>query len=97
MFDCDEVKKYVTIGNIYRPPRNNTENYEGFNEDLENVFLELNRTKDIALMGDFNIDLLNINDKTYVKEFFETMSSSGIMPKIIFPTRVNDTTAVFDR
>lgn len=93
VFDCDEIKKHVIIGNIYRPPRNNAENYEGFNEDLEKVFLEFNRTKDIALMGDFNIDLLKINERTYVKEFFETMTSSGFMPKITFPTRVTDTTA----
>ena len=35
MFDCDEVKKHVIIDNIYRPPRNNAENYAGFTEPSE--------------------------------------------------------------
>lgn len=91
--DVDKSRKTLIIGNIYRPPRNNVDNYKYFTEDLEKNLQELNRSKDIVLMGDFNIDLLKINEKSYAKEFFETMTSNSLFPKITFPTRVTDSTA----
>ena len=85
--------KRLVIGNIYRPPRNSAENYRLFNLDLDRIFVTLNRTTDFVLVGDFNIDLLKINEKNFVKDFFDNMISNGFIPKITFPTRTTDTSA----
>ena len=37
--------------------------------------------------GDFNINLLKIDEKTTYKKFYELMSSYGLLPQILNPTR----------
>jgi len=42
----------------------------------------------VVVTGDFNIDLLKLNDRAIVHEYFETFLSNGFIPKITFPTRL---------
>ena len=44
--------------------------------------------KNIFLAGDFNIDLLNL-ENAETSDFFESMMSSQLMPSIILPTKIN--------
>ena len=90
-FSIDNNRKKVVIGNIYRPPRNIAENYTTFNNDMDELLTSMQRTRDIILVGDFNIDLLKLHQKQYVKEFFDTMTANGLLPKITLPTRLTDT------
>ena len=53
----------MVIGNIYRPPQGNIDNFTQVLEDTLNS-IDLNRTE-LYLMGDFNIDML---DKNFDKE-----------------------------
>ena len=46
----------------------------------------LNRSSFIC--GDFNINLLDINSKEHVNEYFESICSRGFFPKITLPTRI---------
>ena len=90
-FEIGYINRKVIIGNIYRPPRDNADNYNTFFNDLDELFTSLRRTSDIVLVGDFNIDLLKINVKSYAKDFFDIIMTNGFLPKITMPTRLTDT------
>ena len=84
-----QFKKTLILGNIYRPPRDNMENYENFINEIEQILHRFQScNKDIAITGDFNIDLLKIKDRPIFNNFFETILSNGFIPKITFPTRI---------
>ena len=46
--------------------------------------------KEIYICGDFNIDLLKIDDINSYLEFYNLLSSYSLLPLIIHPTRVVD-------
>ena len=48
------------------------------------------KKKEIYVCGDFNIDLLKLNEEGKNLEFFGNMTGHGLMPFIIQPTRVVD-------
>jgi len=80
--------KKVVVGTIYRPPRDNVENYRQFIEDLEELLSNFQRLNcEVILSGDFNIDLLKLHDRSVIHEYFETCVSNGFIPKITMPTR----------
>ena len=45
---------------------------------------------DIVLSGDYNTDLLKLNDNTNVSDFFDTITSLTSYPIITLPTRFSD-------
>ena len=82
----------LIVGCIYRPP--STDIY-AFNERLIEM---LNRTclcsnKEVVIMGDFNLDLLEHRTLKPSATFLNTMLSFGLLPTITRPSRVTDTTA----
>ena len=44
------------------------------------------------ICGDYNIDLLQIENSNKVNLFYQNMSMSGFFPKITLPTRLSETT-----
>ena len=48
--------------------------------------------KEVIITGDFNINLLKINEKEIFCEFLKSLISHGYFPKITFPTRFSRTT-----
>ena len=81
----------LSIGNIYRPPRDLNRNYKQFIEELMPILsLYEKDNSEMVLAGDFNINLLKINDREVFGEFFETLISSSFYPKITFPTRFSN-------
>ena len=46
--------------------------------------------KEIYICGDFNIDLLKIENNQNYQQFYNLLWSFGFLPKIIQPTRVTD-------
>ena len=92
--DSHPHSKKLVIGNIYRPPRDNLENYKTFIKNMDEILIDLQqRNSEVVISGDFNIDLLRINSKTIVHEYFETFISNGFLPKISLPTRLTETSA----
>jgi len=94
-FECITLKvssskdKFI-ISNIYRPPR---DNLNVFNTELE-MLLELTKHQDnIALVGDFNINLLSINSSHASQAFLDLTLSYGLCPMITLPSRVAPTAA----
>ena len=81
-------KEFIT-GTIYRHPNGNVKH---FIESIEHIFSNMNDNAFYIIAGDFNINLLNINDENttkYVNGFLE----ANFIPCINLPTRFCDTTA----
>ena len=84
-------KKNSTIGVIYRPP--NTD-MSIFNQQLLNILSSLKtENKIVYLMGDFNINLLNIDKHLPSSEFLENLFSYNFYPLINKPSRVSKSSA----
>ena len=78
----------VILGNVYRPPRDHVANYNSFTMDLERTLSSFQNSTKVAILGDFNIDLMKLNEKEYVNFFFDSVMSKGYLPKITLPTRI---------
>ena len=65
-------------------------NVNQFNDDLLVNLLEKLEQKTCFLMGEFNINLLNIDTKPGVPNFYNHMSSYFFTPYILQPTRITD-------
>lgn len=78
----------LTVGNIYRPPRDLIENYTSFTKELEQQLLAFNGN--VLIGGDFNLDLLKIHERQIFNDYFDTVLSCGYIPKITLPTRITN-------
>ena len=84
------LSKDIIIGNIYRPPRDFNENYKQFVSEFTPIISSFDRTNShVIIAGDFNINLLKINEKEVFAEFFYTLISYSFYPHIILPTRLS--------
>ena len=69
-------------------------NYEKVVEDLSAVLSVIKRESKLCyILGDFNINLLNIDSHLATAEFLETMYAFSYLPLITKPTRVTDHSA----
>ena len=50
----------------------------------------------MIVVGDFNLDLLNLNSKVMIASYFDTMMSFGFIPSITLPTRVQSAATLID-
>ena len=86
----DKSKSKIIVGNVYKPPRNNNnyENIQNFISEFEPVINNLNNSKvEYLIGGDWNINLLKINEQPAFSDFLDLMLNKGLCPKITFPTR----------
>ena len=91
MFENSCVKNLL-LGNIYRPPHDNNANYQQFIHELTPLITTLgNHHSDVIIAGDYNIDVLKINDKPMFSDYFDAITSLSFFPKITLPTRFADT------
>ena len=85
------MTKTIILGNVYRPPKDINENYQTCIDEFANKLVYLNNNRnEVIIAGDYNIDLLKINDKPILSEYFDTITSHGFFPKITLPTRLSD-------
>ena len=90
----ESIKKYVNIGNVYRPPRNTNFFYQKFISEIKNcLYFFGNNNQETLITGDFNINLLRVNEKRIFSEFYDTLASFSYLPLITLPTRISDTSA----
>ena len=90
------LPQMITIGNIYQPSRPLNENYNEFlNEFTTFISSMQNRQKNnLILAGDYNINMLKINEQEHCSRFFDMLTSFSLFPQITLPTRFttcNDT------
>ena len=63
----------------------------GFQQYMDNTHQKINlENKEIYLAGDFNTDFLKIDTNNSYQEFYNSITSSGFLPRIIQPTRVTE-------
>ena len=86
--DKDAVNKpnNIIVGVLYRPP--NTD-IELFNDHISQVLASIKgENKILYLLGDYNIDLLNIDRQSASQDSFDIMCAHSLYPSISKPTRV---------
>ena len=83
--------KFV-IGVVYRPPNSDV---HAFNECLGEKLMSLkqNSSVPVYILGDYNLDLLKLNEHGPTADHLDIMFSSNLMPLINKPTRVTEATA----
>ena len=84
------LDRKITIGNVYRPSRSNDNNtvIEQFNNEFLSLLTKIKRNhKNCVLVGDFNIDLIQINQRDKFGDFLDIMITNGFYPQISMPTR----------
>ena len=79
--ELTNTEKPITVGVIYRPPSGSVDT---FNSELKNIINYLN-TKNAYIMGDYNINLHNMQD-TASQEYEELILSQGLFPLISIAT-----------
>jgi hypothetical protein len=83
-----KIKKELFWVIFIAPPREISENYRIFNEEIQQILSQYSNTNaEFILTGDFNIDLLKMHQKENVNDFMEMLLSHGMLPKITLPTR----------
>lgn len=81
----DNLNKSIILGNFYRPPR---DTLDIFHDDFSTLIPSIKRNgSELMLAGDYNIDLLQIDKKEFVNNFFATLVTNNCYPKITMPTR----------
>ena len=82
----ENKEKNLVVGCIYKHPDMDVSD---FNEDLYKLLEKLSlEKKKVVLMGDFNIDLLKLDLHDESSAFFEIISSFGLLPTILRPSRI---------
>ena len=82
--------KAITLGNVYRPPKDNNSDsvISTFIDELSPIIQTLSsENSETILVGDFNIDLLKVNEKSKYGEYLDLFHTNGFYPKITLPTR----------
>ena len=80
----------LVLGNIYKPPKqnNNLENIQLFSNELIPILNQIkNNKQDFLLAGDFNINLLKIDERGEFADFLDLMTNNSFFPTIKLPTR----------
>ena len=90
---ADFMKKPVTIGNIYRPGRNDQQKIQKFRTQLNQIIKKMGTPgKYQLLVGDINFNLLNIDASPMITDYFTNLAEQGFTNHITLPTRKCDTT-----
>ena len=85
----NKKSKNIVVGCIYRHPKSLKSDISEFNKYLDATLSKLvKEKKEIYLCGDFNIDLLRMNDFETHLEFYTLLNSHGLLPFIVQPSRV---------
>ena len=85
------LSKSITIGNIYRPPKELLEYYNEFITEFSIILKPLGTNiNEVIFTGDFNIDLLKMNNKQIISEYFDMLMGHRFYPKITLPTRLSN-------
>lgn len=89
--DLVNTKKNIIIGVLYRPPGTDILTFINY---LSEVLSSINQEKKtLYILGDFNINLLNVENHSQSGEFLDTMLLYSYLPLITKPTRITQQSA----
>ena len=86
----------ITLANIYRPPRGNNSNasIENILKAFSTIFDSLSQENSTLITGgDFNINLLKLNEREKFQKYFDLFVANGSIPQITMPTRFSKKSA----
>ena len=86
----NSMDRKITISNIYRPPKMNDCNaiLETFLNQMRPIVTSLSKENSHAVfVGDYNIDLLKIDNREKYQEYFDLFVTNAFLPNIVLPTR----------
>ena len=80
-------KSNIIVGWLYKHP---SMDVSDFNKNYLDTLLDKlsKQNKQVFLLGDFNINLLNYNDHQPTNEYLDSLSSNSFIPYILQPTRI---------
>ena len=82
---------YVHCCSIYRHPHYN---FDEFFKYLESCLSTISKeNKEVYICGDYNFDLLKIDSDYFTQHFFNLLCSYGLLPLILQPTRLTESSA----
>ena len=85
-------KQNQLIGTVYKHPSMNVSKFN--HEYLTDILTKIkNENKNIILMGDFNVNLINYYKNRGTDEFLELLFNHNFTPQITLPTRITEKTA----
>nr|XP_054755525.1 uncharacterized protein LOC129261488 [Lytechinus pictus] len=89
--ELNNANKKSIVGCVYRAPGNDIRSFtDDFDQEMQILSKE---NKDIYIMGDFNINLLNADTDEKVRDFNNFMCSFGLFSLITKPTRITSSSA----
>lgn len=84
---CTCTSRYCVVGVVYRPPASSIED---FLQKLTGILEKISREhKSCFLLGDFNIDLASVTNRSITDQFLDTLYSFSVLPLIQAPTRIS--------
>lgn len=84
--EISKEKSDIIVGCIYKHP---SLSLREFNSFLTPIFSKTNlENKTLILMGDFNIDLLKVEEDPQIASFLDLVSSNFLQPHITLPSRI---------
>lgn len=87
----EHLSKPITLGNVYRPPNDLVDSIRQFiNEFSPHLERYESSNSEVIISGDFNINLLKVNDKPVISDYFDMLTSHSFYPKITLPTRLSN-------
>ena len=86
-----ENQRNTRINVLYRPPNDQTESFEKFFKNAFTITKNSNKVRHIA--GDFNLNLLDHENRRKVQDFANLIYQNDMIPTINKPTRVTRKTA----
>ena len=87
----NKKQKNMIIGCVYKHPKHEVSDFT--NNYITPLLDKLsNENKDILIMDDFNINLINYNDDKNTGNFLDTMFSQSFLPYLTTPTRITRNT-----
>ena len=82
----NKSSKNIVCGCIYRHPRYDASSFMDYMDSTLSKLSQEN--KELYIMGDFNIDFLKTDTFQTSTDFYALLSSNGLLPYIIHPTRM---------
>ena len=87
----NKKQKNLIIGCVYKHSKDEVKDFTN-NHMIPLLHKLSNENKDIVIMGDFNVNLINCNDDKNISNFLDTMLSHSFLPFITTPTRITRNT-----
>ena len=90
--NCKQSNKNVVIGNVYRSPNRNPEQFNSLFEIILQKFNRHIKKKLFYIVGDFNQDLIKYETNTTCQNLVDTATSHGLVQLVSRPTRLTEYT-----